>query len=192
MTLCEVSGPQHALFAACTGDVHTHRALTCDPECVLRCRHAYRCFWSHLPSEELTGSGHIAIQRMAHAAGLALLEPNSHLCLHPKFGPWLALRCALVFDSVPYTEPQIAPRMKPLSPSTQQYIQMAMKSAMRKPSMSLEDAGRYKQNVCLRHALQARCHLIKPAWFASLCSSAAFLSRLAVLPPEQLWTCQSH
>ena len=78
---------------------------------------------------------------MAQAAGLAQLEQNSHLCVHPKFGPWIALRCALVFDDVPYTEPQGAPRMKPLSFSTQQYIQMAMRSALRRPSVNLEDAG---------------------------------------------------
>ena len=81
------------------------------------------------------------MQRMAHAAGLAVLEPNSHLCVHPKFGPWIALRCALVFDSIPYTEPQTAPQIKPLSLSTQQYIQMAMRSAMRKPSVNLDDEG---------------------------------------------------
>ena len=78
---------------------------------------------------------------MAQAAGLAQLEENSHLCVHPKFGPWVALRCALVFDDVLYTEPQAVPRIKPLSFSTQQYIQMAMRSALRKPSVNLEDAG---------------------------------------------------
>ena len=82
---------------------------------------------------------------MAHAAGLAHLEENSHLCMHTKFGAWIALRCALVFDGVPYTDPQAVPRTNPLSLSTQQYIQMAMRSALRKPSLNLENAGR---NAC--------------------------------------------
>lgn len=94
-----------------------------------------------MPSDELAGNKYIAIQRMAQAAGLAQLEENSHLCVHPKFGPWIALRCALVFDNVLYTEPQAVPHFKPLSVSTQQYIQMAMRSALRKPSINLEDAG---------------------------------------------------
>lgn len=89
---------------------------------------------------------------MAHAAGVAVLEQNSHLCVHPKYGPWIALRCALVFDGVRYTEPQTVPRMNPLSVSTQQYIQMAMRTALRKPSLNLEDAGQAGHGpVCVLH-----------------------------------------
>lgn len=40
----------------------------------------------------------IAIQRLAHLAGLAWLSP-SHLCVHPEFGPWMALRAAIVLDT---------------------------------------------------------------------------------------------
>lgn len=50
----------------------------------------------------------VAIQRLAHVAGLAWLSP-SHLCIHPEFGPWLALRAAIVFDQpspAPVAEPQ--------------------------------------------------------------------------------------
>ena len=39
----------------------------------------------------------IAMQRLAHVAGLAWLAP-SHLCVHPVFGPWIALRAAVVID----------------------------------------------------------------------------------------------
>lgn len=39
----------------------------------------------------------IAMQRLAHVAGLAWLSP-SHLCIHPTFGPWIALRAAVVLD----------------------------------------------------------------------------------------------
>jgi methylmalonic aciduria homocystinuria type C protein len=40
----------------------------------------------------------IAIQRLADVAGLAWLAP-SHLCVHPEFGPWIALRAAVVLDA---------------------------------------------------------------------------------------------
>jgi methylmalonic aciduria homocystinuria type C protein len=37
----------------------------------------------------------VAIQRMAEVAGLAALSP-SHLCVHPDYGPWLALRAVVI------------------------------------------------------------------------------------------------
>ncbi len=40
----------------------------------------------------------IAIQRLADVAGLAWLAP-SHLCVHAEFGPWIALRAAVVLDA---------------------------------------------------------------------------------------------
>ncbi|KAL3159659.1 hypothetical protein ABBQ38_010067 [Trebouxia sp. C0009 RCD-2024] len=119
-------------------DTYVEQGIRCATQTVPG--HECRLFWSHLPSHELSGSKYVAIQRMAHAAGVAVLEQNSHLCVHPKYGPWIALRCALVFDGVRYTEPQTVPRMNPLSVSTQQYIQMAMRTALRKPSLNLEDA----------------------------------------------------
>jgi cyanocobalamin reductase (cyanide-eliminating) / alkylcobalamin dealkylase len=39
----------------------------------------------------------VAMQRLAHVAGLAWLAP-SHMCVHPTFGPWMALRAAIVID----------------------------------------------------------------------------------------------
>ena len=39
----------------------------------------------------------IAIQQLADVAGLAWLSP-SHLCVHPIYGPWIALRAAVVLD----------------------------------------------------------------------------------------------
>jgi|CXWL01.1.fsa_nt_gi methylmalonic aciduria homocystinuria type C protein len=52
----------------------------------------------------------IAIQRLAHVAGLAWLSP-SHLCIHPTFGPWIALRAAIVLDmpAPPARQPLAAP-----------------------------------------------------------------------------------
>ena len=40
----------------------------------------------------------VAMQRLAHLSGLAYLSP-SHLNVHPIFGPWIALRAAVVIDT---------------------------------------------------------------------------------------------
>ena len=42
----------------------------------------------------------VAIQRMAHVAGVAHLDEKCHLSIHPKHGPWIALRTVLVFDDI--------------------------------------------------------------------------------------------
>ena len=39
----------------------------------------------------------VAMQQLAQVAGLAELTP-AHLSVHPTFGPWIALRAAVVFD----------------------------------------------------------------------------------------------
>lgn len=40
----------------------------------------------------------VAMQRLAHVSGLATLTP-SMLCVHPVYGPWIALRAAVVLDA---------------------------------------------------------------------------------------------
>lgn len=45
--------------------------------------------WSHAGGEEL-----VAMQRLAHVAGLAYLS-ESQLSVHPVYGPWIGLRAAL-------------------------------------------------------------------------------------------------
>lgn len=51
----------------------------------------------------------VALQRLAHLAGLGHLGP-AHMVLHPRVGPWLALRAALVLDlEPPEIEPDPAP-----------------------------------------------------------------------------------
>jgi methylmalonic aciduria homocystinuria type C protein len=40
----------------------------------------------------------VAMQRLAHVSGLAALTP-SMLCVHPVYGPWIALRAAIVLDA---------------------------------------------------------------------------------------------
>ena len=53
-----------------------------------------------IPYRWLTRYAHnhrVAMQRMAHVAGLAYLSP-SHLSIHPEYGPWIALRAVAVID----------------------------------------------------------------------------------------------
>jgi methylmalonic aciduria homocystinuria type C protein len=61
--------------------------------------------YSHQPAPRL-----VAIQRLAHVAGMAWLSP-SHLCVHPTFGPWIALRAAVVLDE---PAPAEVPEPQPL------------------------------------------------------------------------------
>lgn len=49
--------------------------------------------WSHDAGERL-----VAIQRLAHVAGLAYLS-DSHLSVHPTYGPWIALRAVVSFPA---------------------------------------------------------------------------------------------
>ena len=50
----------------------------------------------------------VAMQRLADVAGLASLTP-AMLCVHPSFGPWIALRAVVLFDVAPPPGP--APAM---------------------------------------------------------------------------------
>jgi methylmalonic aciduria homocystinuria type C protein len=51
----------------------------------------------------------VAMQRLAHVAGLAALTP-SMLCVHPTYGPWIGLRAAVVLDAPgPSGEPPVTP-----------------------------------------------------------------------------------
>jgi methylmalonic aciduria homocystinuria type C protein len=48
--------------------------------------------WAHDPPPR-----RVAMQRLAHVSGLAYLSP-SHLNVHVTYGPWIALRAAIVID----------------------------------------------------------------------------------------------
>lgn len=52
----------------------------------------------------------VAMQTLAEVAGLAWRSP-AQLCVHPRFGPWIGLRAAVVFDvEGPAGDPVPAPR----------------------------------------------------------------------------------
>lgn len=92
-----------------------------------------RVLWSNQRTGELEGAepGFVAVQRMAHAAGLAYLDQESHLCLHPRLGPWFALRAVVLFDDLPWeAAPRPAVLPSPLCPATQLYVRLAVQSAV--------------------------------------------------------------
>ncbi len=51
------------------------------------------------------GERQVAIQRLAHVAGLAYLS-ESHLSVHAEYGPWIGLRAAVSFAGVSFTAPR--------------------------------------------------------------------------------------
>ena len=73
-----------------------------DALAALPVRHEVR--FSHEPPPR-----RVAMQRLAHVSGLAALTP-SMLCVHPVYGPWLALRAAIVLDAA---GPSGAPPLPP-------------------------------------------------------------------------------
>ena len=71
-------------------DTYVERAITRTAEQSIP--DAHRIFFAH----RLTPAP-IAIQRIAHASGLAHLSP-SRLSVHARLGPWLSLRAVIVVD----------------------------------------------------------------------------------------------
>ena len=72
-------------------DTYVERALTDAAGLTITARHVI--LWAHR-----TTPRPIAIQRIAHASGLAHLSP-SQLSIHPHYGPWWALRAVIVVDT---------------------------------------------------------------------------------------------
>jgi hypothetical protein len=111
----------------------------------ITCRLQHRIYWSHRRTDDLVAgpgaqlgpagaSEHVAFQRMAHHAGLAYLDESSHLCLHPRFGPWFSLRCVVIFDNIPWGKPQPMELPNPLPAATQMYVKMALHTAVHNTS----------------------------------------------------------
>jgi hypothetical protein len=103
-----------------------------------------RVWWSHRQADDLEGGGrYVAMQRMAAAAGLAHLDEVSHLCMHPTYGPWFSLRCALVFDEVSYTHPQPLPLPNPLPAGQRRAaVRAAMNAALAATAAEAGEGGR--------------------------------------------------
>lgn len=90
----------------------------------------------------------IAIQKLAHVAGLAWLSP-SHLCVHPVFGPWIALRAAVVFDC---TGPQTSPLDAPCDCSVGCLPAFEHALAAGEPTSKNDLADRWEEWVAFRSA----------------------------------------
>lgn len=58
-----------------------------------------------------TGARTVAMQRLAHVAGLAFLS-ETHMSVHPSYGPWIALR-AVVTVAIPGPPGSPAPLAQP-------------------------------------------------------------------------------
>jgi cyanocobalamin reductase (cyanide-eliminating) / alkylcobalamin dealkylase len=71
-------------------DVYVERAISDAAAQTITERHVL--LWAHR-----TTPAPIAIQRVAHASGLAHLSP-SQLSIHPTYGPWWALRAVIIVD----------------------------------------------------------------------------------------------
>ena len=88
--------------------------------------------WAAYTEEE---SELLAAQHMARAAAIAFLDVDSYLCVHPHFGPWFALRGALVFGDI--KGPSEVERLRsfeipkdPLDDAARERVRLAMELAV--------------------------------------------------------------
>lgn len=96
-------GNTRALWPRFTEAMHDP-ALAAEPDPLDR--YTERCIGAAFPGARIY-YGHrryagafVPLQRIAVAAGLGALAP-SHLVIHPIYGPWFALRAAVVLDGEP-------------------------------------------------------------------------------------------
>jgi methylmalonic aciduria homocystinuria type C protein len=54
----------------------------------------YKIFWSDLTDDQQL----VSMQRVALVSGLCYHDDQTHLSIHPEFGPWLAFRAVVVLD----------------------------------------------------------------------------------------------
>ncbi|KAG2488315.1 hypothetical protein HYH03_013165 [Edaphochlamys debaryana] len=73
--------------------------------------------------------GFVDLLRAANCAGLAYLDNDLHLCLHPTFGPWIGLRAVVVLDAP--AGPDVGrPLSDPIPAKLRMQLQAAMAEAM--------------------------------------------------------------
>ena len=91
----------------------------------------------------------IAIQRLADRAGLAWLSP-SHLCVHPEFGPWIALRAAVVLAR-PHLDAE-APATPPCDCSANCLPKLQEAIAAGEPTDNAEMVAHWERWLAMRDA----------------------------------------
>jgi len=98
-----VLGNTRALWPRFVAAVAADPALAADPDPLDRYTEAAlgaaapagaAVFFAHVPYAR----GHVPIQALAERAGLAAIAPSG-LCVHPTFGPWIALRAVVAIDA---------------------------------------------------------------------------------------------
>lgn len=120
--------------------------------------HRHRVFYAH----ETKPGRLVAIQRMAHVAGVAHLDERCHLSIHPELGPWLALRVVVVFDDVP-GPPDDAKPSPPGNPlaldaAARERVDAAFDAALagyERPE-GVDDAAQWRRWVDVRDAVEPR------------------------------------
>ena len=89
-----------------------------------------RVFYAH----ETKPGRLVAVQRMAHVAGVAHLDERSHLSIHPTLGPWLAFRAVVVLDDARGPGDRQKPRTPPnplaFDPSARARVDEAFDAAL--------------------------------------------------------------
>ncbi|MDB9924941.1 hypothetical protein OAD67_01630 [bacterium] len=120
---------------------------------VSSCSTPPRVFHSH----DTTPGNLVAIQRMAQVAGVAHLDEKCHLSIHPNYGPWIALRAAVVFDDLtgPSENERPGTPLNPLATDTdaRERVDVAFTKALEgydDPSTTLE---RWQRWVAVRDAV---------------------------------------
>lgn len=148
-----------------------------------------RVFYGHRKSESLLGgdgggSGYVALQRMAQAGGIAYLDDESHLCMHPKYGPWFALRACLVFDDIVHSGKRPEQLDSPLDSTTRHYIRLAIKSANRSSCDLTSVLSADLSQAASRSSSQTACQIHSRTAKASSYSRPAVPEREDGTPPQ--------
>ncbi len=102
--LAVIVGNTRALWPHLAEALRTDAGLAGHPDPVEQyCERGIGAAVADLPAPWILRLAHeppprVAIQRVAHVAGLAYLTP-SHLSVHPIYGPWIALRAVVVVNA---------------------------------------------------------------------------------------------
>lgn len=89
------------------------------PDLKLLCCAALQVRHSHILDKELF----VDMLRASHVSGLAYLDTASHLCMHPTYGPWFALRSLIIIDADGPDAADIQPLECPFTQHQQQQIE---------------------------------------------------------------------
>ena len=114
---------------------------------------AHRTFYAH----ETKPGRLVAVQRMAHVAGVAHLDERCHLSIHPTLGPWFALRAVVVLDDVegPGDEqkPKSTPNPLAADPIARARVDAAFDEALAGYERADAADGQWRRWVAVRDAV---------------------------------------